>query len=94
MAKLGERTPSRLGRLARPQEEEARPNLIRRSSSPKPKSFRLKPSDLSRLQDIVARVEEVAGRRINDVEIIRSLLVLGEKISSEKLIAGIKEASF
>lgn len=94
MANLGKNNPSRLGQMAPPAGEETAPKLVKRSHRPQPKSFRFSNSDIERLQALVDRLGEDSGRRVKDVEVIRGLLVIGQKIDSKKLIDGIKESSF
>jgi hypothetical protein len=71
------------------------PSLVRAtSSSPQPKSYRLTPTDLSRLRSTTARVSETAGRPISETDLIKGLLRLGERTDAKKLLAAIKDAVF
>ena len=64
------------------------------ASSPQPKSYRLTPADLTRLRSTTARVGETAGRPISETDLIKGLLLIGERTDAKKLLAAIKDAVF
>ena len=64
------------------------------TSSPQPKSYRLTPADLTRLRSTTARVGETAGRPISETDLIKGLLLIGERTDAKKLLAAIKDAVF
>lgn len=67
--------------------------IVRRSPTLFPKSFRLKSGDLERLSAIMAKLkEQYPDKNFGETDVIRGLLVIGEKVSSERLLAAIREA--
>jgi hypothetical protein len=64
------------------------------ASSPQPKSYRLTPADLTRLRSTTARVGETAGRPISETDLIKGLLLIGERTDAKKLLTAIKDAVF
>lgn len=75
--------------------EEAPPALVTRSATtPQPKSYRLTPTDIARLRGVTARVSEAAGRPISETDVVKGLLLVGEKTDARKLLSAIKDAVF
>lgn len=75
-------------------DSENRLNLIKKKNkTPNSKSYRLHDSDLIRLKGIIAKVneEKEAGRAITETDVIRGLVLLGEKTTASKLLKSIKE---
>ena len=92
--KLLDAQPSK---LARHQEEPAedRPALsTRRPASRQPKSFRLSPADIARLQQLSASLTTEAGRSITQIDVLKGLLRMGEGADRRKLLGHIKDAYF
>ena len=81
-------------KLARVQEDRGeQPRLVQpRKAERKPKSFRLGVSDIDRLRGITERLSEETERPLTETDIIRGLLVLGNKTDSKKLISALKDA--
>lgn len=75
-------------------EKTANLSLIRQKSKPAyPKSYRLNQEDIERLRKILSSVNECASSRFfSETDIIRGLLVMGEKTKPEKIISSIKES--
>jgi hypothetical protein len=59
-----------------------------------PKSFRLGVVDLERLQRLSKRLSEEVGRPMRETEIVKGLLLLGERTDAKQLIGAIKDAVF
>jgi hypothetical protein len=89
---------SKLARQAQGGEGKARqeaPTLISPTpTTAQPKSYRLMPADLARLRSTTARLSEAAGRPITETDLIKGLLLLGEKTDAKKLLTAIKDAVF
>ncbi|MGE3539331.1 MAG: hypothetical protein AB7N91_18105 [Candidatus Tectimicrobiota bacterium] len=83
-------------KLARQQAAPAeRSSLVSMRKTPHlPKSFRLGAVHLERLRNISERLSEEAGRPISETEIIKGLLLLGEKTDTKKLLLAVKDAVF
>lgn len=75
--------------------EEAAPTLVNRAAAtPQPKSYRLTPTDIARLRGVTARVSEAAGRPISETDVVKGLLLVGEKTDAKRLLSAIKDAVF
>lgn len=61
---------------------------------PQPKSYRLTPTDIARLRSTTARVSDAAGRPISETDLVKGLLLLGEKTDAKKILSAIKDAVF
>ena len=59
-----------------------------------PKSFRFGPASLERLRRLTERLSEAAGRPITEIDALRGLLVLAEKVDEKKLVEALKDAIF
>lgn len=83
-------------KLAQRQESDrAAPDLVvSRKPSRLPKSFRLGSSDIERLRHLSERLGEEAGRPFTDTDIVKGLLLIGEKTEARKLLTAIKDAVF
>lgn len=83
-------------KLARHQSAPAeRPRLVSaRKTSYFPKSFRLGALHLERLQRVIQRLSDEAGRPISETELVKGLLLLGEKTETKKLLLVVKDAVF
>lgn len=72
-----------------------RPHLVSaRKPTPFPKSFRLGAVHLERLRRMSERLSDEAGRPISETELVKGLLLLGEKTESKKLLLSVKDAVF
>src|SRR4051794_874726 len=58
---------------------------------PQPRSYRLTPTDIARLRNTTARVSDAARRPLSETDIIRGLLLLGEKTDTKKILSAIKD---
>jgi hypothetical protein len=93
---LGGAGESRLGQigaptgapLERPKIKKPTPGVRRNHT------VRLSGTEESRLQRLVSRVGEEAGRPVRDSDILRGLLVLGEKIDTSQLLDAVRHAAF
>lgn len=94
MAKKGLETAT--SKLARQQATSAdRPHLVSTRKTPSfPKSFRLSALHLERLRRVSERLSDEAGRPISETEIVKGLLLLGEKTDPKKLLLAVKDAVF
>jgi hypothetical protein len=59
-----------------------------------PKSFRLGPVHLERLRRLSERLSDEAGRPISETEVLKGLLLFGEKADAKKLLLSVKDAVF
>ena len=67
--------------------------VSKKPATRKPRSYRLRATDLERLSKIVEAVNELsAGRRITETDVLRGLLVIGENYKPKQLIDAIREA--
>lgn len=67
--------------------------VSKKPATRKPRSYRLRPSDLERLSKIVEAVNELStGRRVTETDVLRGLIVIGEKTTPKQLIDAIKDA--
>lgn len=58
-----------------------------------PKSFRLKAGDLERLTAIMAKLKNLyPDKDFGETDLIRGLLVIGERTSAERLLLAIRDA--
>jgi hypothetical protein len=87
-------TPSPLDLSQEKKQEKNLILIIKRKKKPiYPKSYRLNQDDTERMKKILKAVNECGLSRIfTETEIIKGLLVIGEKTRSEKIISSIKEA--
>ncbi len=90
---LGDAAASKLA-----QRQEGRggaPTLVApRRVSRQPKSFRLGPVHLERLRHLSERLSDEAGRPISETEVLKGLLLFGEKADAKKLLLSVKDAVF
>jgi len=56
-----------------------------------PTSFRLRKSDLQRLDEIVNNVNEFVTVRVNRTSIIKALISIGSKAKPERIVKAFKE---
>ena len=65
---------------------EGLPRLVApRRVARQPKSFRLGPVHLERLRHLSERLSDEAGRPISETEVLKGLLLFGEKADAKKL---------
>lgn len=57
-------------------------------------TVRLSGTEENRLQRLVGRVSEEAGRPVKDSDLLRGLLVLGEKANGRELLDAVRQAAF
>ena len=83
-------------KLARRQEVKRETSVVMSSHKPPrlPKSFRLGAVHTERLRGLSERLSEEAGRPVSETEIIKGLLLLGEKTVAKKLLTVVKDAVF
>jgi hypothetical protein len=82
-------------KLARRQEAKEESRSVMPSKPPRlPKSFRLGAVHTERLRRLSERLSEEAGRPISETEIVKGLLLLGEKTAAKKLLTAVKDAVF
>jgi hypothetical protein len=83
-------------KLTQPPEARSRtPRLVApRKTISQPKSFRLSPGHVDRLQRLVERLSEAAGRPMSETDTIKGVLLLGERTDVKKLLAAVKDAVF
>lgn len=60
----------------------------------KPTSFRFEPTDHARIQQLATRVSEEAGRKVGRSDLLRGLILLGEKTDVKRMLTMIKDAKF
>jgi hypothetical protein len=90
---LAEASASKLAQ--RQESRDEAPTLVARRKIPRqPKSFRLGPLHLERLRRLTERLSEEAGRPLSETEVLKGLLLLGEKTDARKLLASVKDAVF
>ena len=71
------------------------PTLVApRRVSHQPKSFRLGPVHLERLRRLSECLSDEAGRPISETEVLKGLLLFGEKADARKLLLSVKDAVF
>ena len=95
---LGGAGGSKLGQLAGAVADGARvdrPALKRETAgSRRNHTVRLSGTEESRLQRLISKVSEEAGRPISEADLMRGLLVLGEKADARTLVNAVKDARF
>jgi hypothetical protein len=93
---LGGAGESKLGRLSGPASNVTvaeRPAIKRETAgSRRNHTVRLSGTEESRLQRLITRVSEGAGRPISEADLMRGLLVLGEKAESHALVDAVRHA--
>jgi hypothetical protein len=93
---LGDAGGSKLGRLAEPVTAVIERPAIKRETikSRRNHTVRLSGTEESRLQRLIARASEEAGRPVSEADLIRGLLVLGDKADACILVDAIRHARF
>ena len=83
-------------KLVRRQEAKDEPANVLPSRTPPrlPKSFRLGAVHTERLRRLSERLSEEAGRPVSETEIVKGLILLGEKTAAKKLLTVVKDAVF
>ncbi len=56
--------------------------------------MRLSGTEESRLQRLITRISEEAGRPISEADLMRGLLVLGDKTEAKALVDAVRHARF
>ena len=89
-------TDAAASKLAQRQEGRGEtPTLVApRKIQRQPKSFRLGPVHLERLRRLTERLSEEAGRPLSETDVLKGLLLLGEKSDAKKLLVSVKDAVF
>src|SRR5215467_1943132 len=72
----------------------ARTLVAPRRVARQPKSFRLGPVHLERLRRLFERLSDQAGRPLSETDILKGLLLFGEKADAKKLLLSVKDAVF
>jgi len=81
--------------LRREGEGTGAPQLIApRRATRQPKSFRLGGVEIDRFQQLASRLSEEAGRPFSDTDILKGLLLLGERADTKRLLTAIRDAVF
>jgi hypothetical protein len=93
---LGEAGPSKLARRAG---EGDGPPPAPKLTAPRtpvrqPTSFRLDGIDIDRLQRLTTKVSQEAGRPISRGDLLKGLLLMGDKSDAKRLLSAIKDAAF
>lgn len=57
-------------------------------------TVRLSGTEESRLQRLIAKVSEEAGRPISEADLMRGLLILGDRTDAKTLVSAVKDARF
>ena len=93
---LGGAGESRLGRLGTAGTEAAdRPNIAKpRLSQRRTHSIRLSGTEEARLLRLIEHVSEEAKRPLKEPDILRGLLVLGERVELAQLVDAVRRAAF
>jgi len=93
---LGGAGESRLGKLGTAETEvTARPKILKATVARRRNhSIRLSGTEEARLQRLIERISEEAGRPVKEPDILRGLLVLGEKSEPSQLLDAVKRAAF
>jgi hypothetical protein len=95
---LGGAGGSKLGRLGGPpvaNPTTERPAIKRETAgSRRNHTVRLSGTEESRLQRLITRVSEEAGRPISEADLMRGLLVLGDKADARALVDAVRHARF
>jgi hypothetical protein len=96
---LGGAGGSKLGQLAGAgtavAEKTDRPAIKRETvGSRRNHTVRLSGTEESRLQRLISKVSEEAGRPINEADLMRGLLVLGDKTEARALVDAVRHARF
>lgn len=58
------------------------------------KNFRMRPRDIERLEGLVERVGEVAGRKVAEAVLLGGALLLADRASTEELLEAIKDSEW
>ena len=66
-------------------------DLTKAKKEPTLKSYRLYPDDIARLKEVTKAMNEATHKNISETAAIRALIVLGTKVSGEKLIKALRE---
>ena len=95
---LGGAGESKLGRLSGAASNVTvaeRPAIKRETAgSRRNHTVRLSGTEESRLQRLITRVSEEAGRPISEADLMRGLLVLGDKAEAKALVDAVRHARF
>ena len=93
---LGGAGESRLGRLGSATPDAALRPKIKKATlgARRNHTVRLSGTEESRLQRLVHRISEEAGRPVKEADILRGLLVLGDKADASQLLDAVRQAAF
>lgn len=58
------------------------------------KNFRMRPRDIERLEGLVERVGEMAGRKVAEAVLLGGALLLADRASTEELLEAIKDSEW
>jgi hypothetical protein len=96
--RLSEAGGSKLARRQTEQDtprEEGVPPLVTGSAGRlTPTSFKLRPSDIARLQRLTEELSEAAGRPLARTDVLRGMLLHAERTDRRKMLDAIKDALF
>ncbi len=82
---------SKLAEAAESTENNEKLDLVKTDKKATLKAYRLYPDDIARLKKITAVMNQESHRHISETAAIRALIVLGSKVSGEKLIRALRE---
>jgi hypothetical protein len=75
--------------------EEGAPSLVTGTAARlTPTSFKLRPSDIVRLQRLTEELSEAAGRPLARTDVLRGMLLHAERTDRRKMLDAIKDALF
>jgi len=93
---LGGAGESRLGKIGTAETDvTTRPKIIKPTVARRRNhSIRLSGTEEARLQRLIERISDEAGRPVKEPDILRGLLVLGEKTDPLQLLDAVRRAAF
>lgn len=93
---LGGAGESRLGKIGTAETDvTTRPKIVKPAIARRRNhSIRLSGTEEARLQRLIERISEEAGRPVKEPDILRGLLVLGEKSEPSQLLDAVRRAAF
>ena len=93
---LGGAGESRLGKIGTAETDATtRPKIVKPTISRRRNhSIRLSGTEEARLQRLIERISDEAGRPVKEPDILRGLLVLGEKSEPSQLLEAVRRAAF
>lgn len=97
MSRMRDAPASKLSRRGK-EKDESGPGIEklmgRGSAIKRNKNFRMRPRDIERLEGLVERAGEVAGRKVAEAALLGGALLLAEKVPVEKLVEAIRDSEW